>query len=309
MSSPHLSDRTRYPFFMVPNAVFDLPLSHWALAVYLNLRRRANNPGGAAFPSLELVAKDVKFSRRTVQSGLKELLDGGYVKLIAGGQTTGRIGVYEIIDLEAVSRPHGADQPERSGGEPADPPEPEDRAGGVGTACAGVGTPRAGGRHRVRTEEEEPKNTTQEDTTAPSSAAAEPPAPKVIEPEIVEALPCLKANDVLREYSDGFHRKFGERPIMTGQDAGAAKQLARRLTGGLPVIQRAVTRFFNASTGWWVEKNAYTFNVFISCYNQALAGQNGNAGDARTQRLRETARNSLADHGIVLGENELSCDG
>ncbi len=302
MSSPHLSDRTRYPFFMVPNRVFDLPLTHWALAVYINLRRRANNPDGAAFPSLDQVAKDVKFSRRTVQSGLKELLDGGYVTLVTGGLKTGRTGVYEIVDLDAVHCPQGADQ--RLAGEPAaDPDQPED--GRVGTACAGVGTPRAGGRHRVRTEEEETKNTTQEETTAPSSAAAEPPAQNVLEPEIVEALPCLKANDVLREYSDGFHRKFGERPIMTGQDAGAAKQLARRLTGGLPVIQRAVTRFFNASTGWWVEKNAYTFNVFISCYNQALAGQNGNAGDARTRRLRETARSSLADHGVVLGEDEL----
>lgn len=298
MSSPHLSDRTRYPFFMVPNAVFDLPLSHWALAVYLNLRRRANNPDGAAFPSLDQVAKDVKFSRRTVQSGLKELLDGGYVKLVSGGQTTGRTGVYEIVDLDAVHRPQGADQPGHQGTESlAGPAEPE--TGGVGTVCAGVGTPCAPGRHPVRTEEEETKNTTQEDTAR--GRAAEP-ATTVLEPEIISE---LKANDILREYSDGFHRKFGERPIMTGQDAGAAKQLAKRLTGGLPVIQRALSGFFNSTTGWWVEKNAYTFNVFISCYNQAITGRNGNAGDARTRRLRETARSSLADHGVILGENEL----
>ena len=295
-----LTDRTRYPFFMVPNAVYTLPLGGYALAVYLNLRRRANNPDGAAFPSLEQVADDVKFSTSSVRRGLAELLEKGYIRR-AG--KNGRAVIHEIVDLDEVA----------GGGAGESVPQEHNAAAGGSNRGARAAELWPTGRRLCPTgngivshqnkQEEEGKKIKKEDKDLTTCAAPEPAAPTVLEGEIVtDASGPIKASDVIREFSDGFARKFGRRPICTGQDAGMAKQLARKLEGGIPALRRAVNGFFTTGVGWWVEKNAYTFNVFISCYNQALAGRNGNAGDARDRRIKATFDRVIARRGGAADE-------
>ena len=58
--------------------IYRSELPHRAVAVYLYLRGRANKEG-QCWPSLHTVARDLKLSVRTVQRGIADLKQAGYL--------------------------------------------------------------------------------------------------------------------------------------------------------------------------------------------------------------------------------------
>lgn len=58
--------------------IYKSELPHRAVAVYLYLRGRANKEG-QCWPSLHTVARDLKLSVRTVQRGIADLKQAGYL--------------------------------------------------------------------------------------------------------------------------------------------------------------------------------------------------------------------------------------
>ena len=58
--------------------IYAAELPHRAVAVYLYLRGRANKEG-QCWPSLHTVARDLKLSVRTVQRGIADLKQAGYL--------------------------------------------------------------------------------------------------------------------------------------------------------------------------------------------------------------------------------------
>jgi len=67
------------PYFQVPNAVFDLGLSVFELAVFCYLARCANN-GKVAFPSYNTIARCCGLSRRSAISAVQSLIAKGLLE-------------------------------------------------------------------------------------------------------------------------------------------------------------------------------------------------------------------------------------
>ena len=67
--------KTEIGYFQVPNFVFNLGLSHYAILVLMNLIRRADRKqSGMCYPSLKTIAEDCSVkSENTIRKAIKEL--------------------------------------------------------------------------------------------------------------------------------------------------------------------------------------------------------------------------------------------
>lgn len=119
MSSDRLTDKTSYPFVMIPNDVIDeceVFSDATEKMIYFILKRHANSQGEQAYPSMATIAKKALCSESTVKRKISGLVTKGLITkenryLKKGGKTS---NLYTIVDFKrwvTVNHTHRSQRP------------------------------------------------------------------------------------------------------------------------------------------------------------------------------------------------------
>lgn len=231
-----------------------------------------NDEGDVIWPSMARLAWMLGRSERAVQTAVRRLEELRVIRCVAN--VHGGRGLTRHYVLDFACLPQRLSWREIRAARKGEVHDNGDRKGEVHGRKGEVHD--AEDPKRVKPTSPEP-SVVEETSEEPSSTVA----------AAATADSVVTARDVLREHSDRFKAKCGARPTYTGQDTGLAKQFARKLQGGLPALRHALDAFFDATDGWWVERNAYSVPVFVKCHNDAImAAANGNGLGMNPRSLR-----------------------
>ena len=70
-------------------AIHKSDLSRKATTVWMYLARRADNQAGTCFPAYATIARETKYTKRTVQRAVAELVKAGYLSKVSRHRTNG----------------------------------------------------------------------------------------------------------------------------------------------------------------------------------------------------------------------------